>query len=360
MIPRKELLKKLATVDGALAPATSQIPMNTHFWFTGRNLMTFNGRMSIMVPCVTDFKGAVPRKLVSLLKTSTAEEIDLIPVHDDTLEVRAGKSKVKLPMLAPNFTFKMPPSETMDTGKPLLVDAGRFVQSVEACLQSCGTMTHTIDMLGVTLQQIDSGWLDLFSTDAETISFATVRYDGGLLTNKFKRIVIPTEWCKEFVKLAAGQPELYLDVTDDYVMLDGPSGVLYCTVLEPDKNPLPFRDTLNAAYSLAAENSTVKIPEDIVPLLERANIIVMKAKMQPVVLMEVENSELIVIAKSENGEVREHIHFGKGHPHIRVPVNVKRVLDGAKLYDRMVITEAAVIMLRDKTGYLVAPLDGAY
>ncbi len=43
---------------------SDMIPVLTHFWFSGKRLMTYNDRIGISVPCETPFKGAIPGQLL--------------------------------------------------------------------------------------------------------------------------------------------------------------------------------------------------------------------------------------------------------------------------------------------------------
>jgi hypothetical protein len=72
------LIRALETVEPALA-INQLIPLLTHYWFTGKSLIGYNGSIALQVPFQTDFRGAVPGKVLELLKRGSFEgDIDQI------------------------------------------------------------------------------------------------------------------------------------------------------------------------------------------------------------------------------------------------------------------------------------------
>ena len=106
MLSRTALIANLEVVEPALSD-NAMIPVLSHFWFTGKRLLAYNGTIAISVPCETKFTGAVPKTLLAMLRTSGAKEIEITKAAF-ALEVKAAAAKWKLPTLPPDdFTFKM-------------------------------------------------------------------------------------------------------------------------------------------------------------------------------------------------------------------------------------------------------------
>lgn len=346
---RSKLIDILSDVEPALA-AKELVPVLSHFWFTGKQVMGYNDHVAISTPCATEFKGAVPKTLLSLLKTSKAKEIEF-DVDGDNMVVKAASSKFKLSVLPKeDFVFTMPKVEV----PKLPVDAGRFLQALEACMFSIGNDTSRADHMGVTFIRDDSELL-MFATDRATISHGSVHLKGKYPFNG--RVIVPTDFCQQLLRIAKGATELHLEITDEHVFLTHNGTQLFGRNVEPDM-PLDFIAMFDRLYPTAAEKKLCPIPTKLQQVLERACIVTDSAVDKTKMKVKVADGIANFVSVSERGEVVDKLQVPETHPQVSCNIDPKRFLDGYGRFDKFLMTKDAVIMVKDSVVYLVSASGG--
>lgn len=350
VLKRKDLLDALGMIDGALAP-TADPGINSHFWFTGEDLIAFNGKTAMLTRLRTDFKGAIPRKLAQVLKTSAADDVELTE-KEGMLIVRQAKSKVKLPILHPDeWPWTMP---ALKRSQPVKLDVGRFLQTMNALQASLANITHTIDFLGVNVHHFGTSWR-LYASDIATLTYGKLTVIDGAKFEHPETFIIPTAWCKLACDFLKGSETLTVELGQDYLWCQNKAGVvLWSKIIEPDERPMDFHGTIFNTFTRQAEDDQVPIPDEIVPLLERATLVIAKAKQSPRVTVEVKDDTLQVYAISEQGESIEAIPISKGHPNTVAIVKADRMLKACETYSKMVVTMDAVVMTKDNLIHLIS------
>jgi hypothetical protein len=359
---RKELIALMEEVAPALS-VNMLVPVLSHFWFTGKTVMTYNDHIAISVPCVTDFAGAVPQSLLALLKTSRAETPIEFKVGDkDVLHISAAASKFKLAMMPKSdFIFKMPgaPSE------PFPCDAGRFLQGLESVMHSLGNDTSHADHRGVTL--ITQGdYLHLFATDRATLSTARVKVKGD---PGFDRVILTTDFCKQLLRIGKGAKKLLLDITDKDAVFEHDGVTLFGLNETPEAVPLDFLNIMKQAYTSKHKQALCDIPSKFEPILDRACIITDAAIDKTKTIITVsqgkgKNPIMHFDSVSERGECHDSMEVGEMHPNVTAHVDPKRLKDGFGRYGKFLITEEAAIMVSSENDtvtdmvYLVSATPG--
>lgn len=342
---RERLIGLMSTVEPALS-ASAFVPVLSHFWFTGKRLMAYNDHIAISVKCETDFVGAVPKTLLALLATSKAEEVEM-NVSGKSLNIKAVSSKFKLAIMGEeDFIFKMP---KMRSTEPVGVDAGRFFQALESCMFSVGNDTSHADHLGVTLIE-ERGKLLMFSTDRATISHGELKLEGTL---GIKRVILPSDFCRQMLRIVKGASTIKLEITDEYVLCRHGSVTIYGKLVEPD-HPLNFKGVLEQELTFD-KAAMADIPEKLQAVLERACIVTDSAidKSRTEITVSV-GGRAHFYSKSERGEVNDTILVDKKHPEVKVRVDPHRMKDGYGRFDKMYITNNAVVMMREAMVYLIS------
>src|SRR5262245_14583013 len=102
---RKPRMERVALLEKwqLVAPALSDkelSPVLNRLWFQGDTVMAFNDQIAIETKLKTDFKGAVPgRVLIDMLVASpNAKQVEF-KLSDDDLLVKAGNTKLNLKVL---------------------------------------------------------------------------------------------------------------------------------------------------------------------------------------------------------------------------------------------------------------------
>lgn len=345
---RKALIDLMQEVEPSLS-AQQLVPIHAHFWFTGKSLMGYNGDIAISSLCKTEFKGALPTTLLSLLKTSKAADIELLP-DGEAIKVKAASSKFTLSMLPPeDFTFQMP----SETPEPFPCDAGRFMQALEVVMMSIGNDTSAADYMGVTLM-VEGKELLLFATDRNTLCHASLPIKGKL---SFKdRVVLPTVFCEQLLRIAKGATKLNLDIGDSYALLEQDGVKLYGRCVEPD-NPMDFPGVLDQHFDAKMQKKMVSMPTKMLAVLERACIVTNQAVDKTKTEIVVRDGKMIFNSKSERGEVHDTIMV-EDHPEVKAYVDAARLKDGYSKFEKVIITAQAAIMTKDNMVYMVSAAKG--
>lgn len=346
---RSKLIDILSDVEPALA-AKELVPVLSHFWFTGKTVMGYNDHIAISTPCATDFKGAVPKTLLQLLKTSKAKEVEF-DVDGENMVVKAASSKFKLAVLPKeDFVFTMPKADEVPK---LPVDAGRFLQALEACMFSIGNDTSQADHMGVTFIRDDNQLL-MFATDRSTITHGVVSIKGKYPFNG--RVIVPTDFCQELLRIAKGATELHMEITKEHVFVTHNGTQLFGRNVEPD-TPLDFISWLDRLFPESAEKKLSQIPTKLLPILERACIVTDSAVDKTKMKVKVADGVANFVSVSERGEVTDKLQLEK-HPPVTCNVDPKRFRDGYGRFEKFVMTKDAVIMTKDSIVYLVSASGG--
>lgn len=369
VIARKEFLSRLEVVAPALSDV-DLIPVMTHFWFTApgkkhkqHTLMAFNDRIAISVPFQTEFEGAVPGTLLmNLLKNSEAKNIELILRDDNNLDVKTRGGRFTLTTMDPSaFDFFTMPEPT---GQTLPVEGTAFLEGIENCLRSVGHDTSIPDQLGVTLMWAD-GLLEMFSTNNSTMSYSRIPCKKA---PSFKRVTIPTAFCKQMIKLVGKKAEIKLEITPDHALLDaGDSTYLFGRLVETDGR-LDFRSVMDHHFPPESYDLLVDMP-NLGHMLERATIItdsIYEQGTTQITVYDYEGSKGVVrrmrfTSKSERGEVVDGITVGDKHPDVNTRIEPKLLKIGYADFpnkaSKFLVTSGCAVMAKGKDNnmmYLVA------
>ena len=341
---RKSFLEKLVRVSPALL-GNDLIPVLTHFWFTGENVMAFNDQIAISVPCQTNFTAAVPgNTLMDLLKASKARELELT-IADNNLNIKAASSKFKLGIMEKeSFVFEMPKS---DKDARLKIDFNRFLSCLDSCMRSVTKDTSVPEQLGVTL--IAAGdQLMMFSTNNSTLSYGEVELKSK---PKFDRVILSGTFCEQLLKLADPK-DMNLEIHKDYALLEGIGYSLFGRLLEVEK-PVDFVSILSHHCKEGYDKELIQIPSKLRLVLDRACIIT-DSKLGPAKteIFTTDDGKMKFVSKSDRGEVYDSIMVGD-HPKISVTVDPKFLKSGYGSFDRMLVTDICFIMAQDEKLYLV-------
>lgn len=337
MIERERLLTLLAEVEPAL-PAGGLVPVMKSFWFTGKRLLAFNGRIAISVPCKVPFAGAVPRNIGKLLRTTAAKQLEF-ETDKDTLIIKAASGRIKLPMVAPDaFVFDMPALSDDDSGFP--ADGPRMLQAIEACMFSIPKVITYNDQLGVTLIAGDNT-LHMFATDGGTLTHGTVKLKKPV---PFTRVILPTEFCKQLLRIGKGQAVLDLEINKTFAMLHADGVVLWGGLIEPDDKALPFLKVLNEIVPKDFEDAAVEMPPKFKDVLDRHAILTDNAMSTDGTHIVVRGDHMTFKSKSERGSAEDAMKIDTRHGDVDVWVDAGRLKDALPRFDRVLISNDNTVM----------------
>lgn len=343
---RKQLLDTLADVRPALA-STSLIQVLTHLCFAKGSVLAYNDQIGISVPCRTEFEGAVPGgTLLSILGASRAANAEF-KVEDNNVVLRAGGATVRLPLLPPDsFLFKMPASVKGDT---LPVSGKDFVAALGGCLRSVSPDTSVPDQLGVTLIP-KKGSIDMYSVNGASMSRASVGLSAAQPLKR--RTVLAAPFCEQMVRLASGDKKAELIVADDHALFRNTGGARLFGKLVDVPKPLDFEAKFAEIVPQDLDKVSVEIPPTMKLAVERA-LIISDPVARVYSRLSVKGEVMTLSTKSERGDLVDKMKV-PGHPQVSVSVDAQWLKIGCAEFDRVLVTEDAVIFGRGRKLYLVA------
>jgi DNA polymerase III sliding clamp (beta) subunit (PCNA family) len=353
---RKDFLAKVEQVAPALM-ASDLIPILNHIWITGKELRAFNDQIGLSVPFKADFKLAIPGALlISLLKSSKARDIELVPSGNELL-LKLASSKVKLPTLGPeSFTFEMP----KPTGKGS-ISAKSISPMIGSCLRSVNVDPMVVDQLGITL--IQDGKETMFcSTNEATLSFCRSKLVEGFS----KRVILSSGFCRQLVDIVGHTKGAKCEVTDDYALLTSDEGISCFGHLIAVEKPMDYQQVIEHDTPANLGKMAYPIPSKLRLIIERALVIAGSTAQRSLTKITTSNGVMRFVTKSDLGEVVDTMQIGEGQKESSISVDAKFLKIGfAEFYDQeiekcgqMLLTDSCVIMVKGQDHYLIAKTSG--
>lgn len=344
---RTELIEKLERVAPALSN-TNLVPVLQHFWFSGEYLACYNDQIAILTPLRSNFRGAVPATLISLLSVSRAKDVEFQDVKSGILTVKAASSKFKLPYLDEKATeiFTMPEA---DEKKALPVDVKAFIEAVSSCMRSLKEDTSIPDSMGVTLAYNKKG-IDLFATNDATIS--TSRVNTKREMDDF-RVVISGDFCRQMLSLAKLDGAKHLEIHDNYSLFVCGDNTLFGKLVDVQR-PLDFDQVIDDSFSREIEAQLIEIPSKLELILDRAIVITDSKQDRPKTDVTIEKGVAKFFSQSvDRGEVFDTLQV-PNHPDVSVSIDPRLFKAGYGFFDTFVLTEKCLVMSKGANLYLVS------
>lgn len=362
---RTELLEKLERVAPALS-GNNLVPILSHFWFTGENLLCYNDQIAIKTKLLSNFVGAVPDTLTSLLSVSRAKEVEFFvgedpdkkKLPDGQLLVKAASSKFKLPFLPEEATkiFEMPKPDAVHA---LPVDMKEFLDAIHSCTRSLKEDTSMPDSLGITIA-FAPNHLDLYATNDSTISYARVvtkkavvqiKNDG--ITKHGMRVVLSGNFCRQMLALAKLDGTRSIEIHDDYSLFTVADNVLFGRLVDVPR-PLDFDSVIDQTFPKEVRKNLVSIPSKLELILDRAVIITESKTERSKTEITIKDGIARFLSKSEKGEVRDSTQLEEAQPDVSVNIDPRLFKAGYGYFDKFTMTEQCLIMTKGSSLYLVS------
>lgn len=353
---RTELLEKLEQVKPALS-SNNLVPVLSHFWFKEGTVSAYNDQIAISTKLKSDFAGAVPDTLISLLNVSRAKDIEFFVGADNAgkklpegqLLVNAASSKLKLPFLPEESTkiFEMPKPNYDDA---LPIDINKFLEAIESCSRSLKEDTSMPDSLGITLVSGDNRTLDFYATNDSTISFSTIKFKSDA---RDFRVVLSGNFCRQMLALSKLSDKRHIEINDDYSLFQCGDSILFGRLVDVPR-PLDFDSVIAASFPKEVEDTLVSIPTKLELILDRAVIITESKTERSKTAISVKKGVAKFFSKSEKGEVRDSVQVEDAHPDVEVNIDPRLFKNGYGAFDKFALTEQCLIMSKGTSLYLVS------
>jgi hypothetical protein len=345
---RSDLVNALEIADAARSSKTVT-PLLTHFWFRDDVIVCFNDAIALSVPFKSNFVGAVPGAILTLLKTSHVKEMT-IASNGESATFKAGDAKLKLQTMSLSDADKIlifPKTK----GEPIEFENSKeFMRVLSYCMISVGTDTSSPDTVGVTLIP-DGDYLRMYSTNDNTLSAGEVLVNCDL---NFKRVILCAEFCKQLLKLGS-EREFDLWVSEDFSLAkiygedeDDGTILLYGRLLE-SSNPIPFK-------ALLERHAPPEVVDQFIPrplisqAIDRALIIAGTGADEVRTRIDIRDGDIELLTQGKISQVEDYADIAKKHADVRLRLAIKWLRLG---YDQMpadaeiVFREDAIVMMHE-------------
>lgn len=349
-LSRIEFLEKLETVSPALDLRESVVALS-RLWFSGTEVIAFNGQMAIVVPYKTEFTGGIRGTvIIELMRQSKAKELD-VEVMKNMVIMKAGRVQMKFPMLSLKTDFsdlyKMFTKYDFEHAPKVQLRAG-VIDALERSLLSAGMDSSIPDQLGVTIINKD-GKLNFYSTNSKMLSWSTIKSPDKY---KIGRLVVPHTFTRELLKLSTKHSGGILSFTDQWVMAQFKDGVRIYSSLVNVERPLDWDKIIARNLDTGYDRLFVDIPKKLGDAIKRACILATSVpEIRPTKVM-VKNGNMILVTRTAVGQVRDRIRLGSDHSDITSYLNPTLIEESISYTDKFAITPSGQMVMTDGENFV--------
>ena len=262
---RLTFLDALETVSPALS-SKDTIPILTHLWFTGKQVMAFNDGIAISTKLDTNWQGAVPAVLIQLLRASGAIDVSSNMTKNGELHMVAAAARIKLPTLPPeDFVFDMPAMKKDEVPSISGNNIAPFLDALSFAIQCVASDATVPEQLGVNLLPGASMW----ATNEKSLFYTKIKTDRAI-----KRMILSEEFCKQMLSLRNKSETLALYLREDAAIFKAGDTILFGKLIHSER-PLDFEGVLNQHFpDLGKKPKLSDVPAKMKPIIDRACIII--------------------------------------------------------------------------------------
>lgn len=343
---RTELLKTLDKVRPALS-TRDFLPIMSHYCFTGDSVFAYNDTMAISAPCETGFAGGVRGDtLMAFLSNTGAKELSM-SVKDSALNIKAGASRVQLPILPEEeFIWDGPDMEEYSIVVPINED---FVKGLGRSLMTAGTAVGYPELGGVTFCFGDI--CTMLSSMDRSISRYTLDM-GGI---DELRVVFGTEFCKVWhafcEKYLSEENKAALYVNEYSAVIQFDDGTVLCgKALMGDKGY--DIEGLSAGYAEYAKSDVKPLPKLFAQACKRSAAF---AAMEDgaAVKMTVSDGTLMMETRTKQyGNIRDRMKFAADFENT-INLNPQQLVKFSSFSTHMYVDEDFIVLSAGEQYYAV-------
>jgi len=340
---KKDLIVKLNHAKPFLM-SQDFIPILTHFCFDNDNVVAYNDIAGISISMESELNCAVPGSLMlKMLGTMTAETIRVEMPNERNITLLSGKTKLRLPILAPEeFVFEIP---NVDELQSIQVPKD-FLVGLKKCLISVGIDPSHPEQTGITWS-LEKDKITIFSTDNKSISsyYSEVAVD----IEEPLKLITPAFFCNQIIDLA----EYYADNMDEITLHFDESVVV--AELGENSSCKIFSRLINAANLMdydeiiagmikgIEDDAFVPAPLELEPTLERASVLLTTGDITTSEVT-INNMEVIFNTESPFGKAVDTIGFPNDLGSFRFEVNPALLQRGFKVSNTIAIAPKLIVM----------------
>lgn len=350
---RIELLDILKRAQPALSNR-DLVPILACFCFDGERVTAYDDVVAIQAPSAFPVKGAVKGKLLmEFLSASRARDLEVEGQEgpegaNEMLTLKAGRSRLKLPLLSEaQFMFKVP-STAGATRLPL--DAA-IIQAIKKCSISIGVDPATPWRFGITVSFKDN-MIHFYASDNLTIAHAEIPRQ----TKDEFSTVLPPRFAELLADLSGSDVPEALTVTKKWVMAEFKSGLRLFARAVAEVRVKKYLAMIESVMG-GPKAKLHEIPKGLGSSLERAQV-VLTAVGERYTEFVVKDGKLRMSSASSTAQVRDFLNL-TGHPDIAIRCPPKLIERALPYSERLAfVSGKCVIMQGQRFTYLASVIQG--
>ena len=320
---RADFIDTLKQAEPALS-SQDFLPILSHYCFDGEKVTAYNDMQAVQVRLETDFIGGLPGSVLTKMLSSYSNEfVEINSTVPTEVEMKSGKSKIKLPLL-PNtmFLFHMPELEDL----PKFELNSTFLDGLSKTLISVGTDPTHPSQMGISLYYGKE--VVLYSTD----NLAVSKYTTKCTCKETGRVILPTPFCQTLSSAMKSYKadKMYMSIGAGFVVVQiGEKVSLFSKfVAEDEGHSLDFEAILKQ-FTPKGEKVYMEIPTEFESALERSLILLSK-QIDKETSCSVKGKVVAMSTETPDGQGNDRVEFEGSFPEdldFRVdPTLIKRVL----------------------------------
>ena len=292
--------------------------------------------LGVEFPFPSELKGGLRGQLLlGMLSASRAKELELTPAGEDELLLKAGGTKLTLPLLPiKQSVWKFP---TTEDDKPINLTK-ELLAAVSAVMVSTGDPEPSVpEKLGVTFE-VANDLVNVYATDSLTIAMAHFPQPKGY---KVARVTIPTPFWNEVLKRCKAGGKLW--VMDDSVIAQSIDNIRIFSKLVNVERPQDFVTAIEQSLPKGWKKKKQEIPTRLPLAFQRASIL-LEGHDAEAVAVKVTADLLKLSAKSSYGELKESIRLGAAADDVDVSLDPVLVSRGVGACTEMLVTSDCLVL----------------
>lgn len=309
---RITLLETLRRVTPALS-GKDFVPVFACFCFDGKKVITYDDQVALTADCAWVVKGAIRGSvLLGWLEAARGADVE-VEQDDSQVSLKAGRSKLKLPVIPEkDFVYKAPtkPGDELKFTPELL-------EALDRCAISMGRDPSRPWQAGLTM---------IFGDEKATI-YSTNNVSGSMAIVKMKKpednslstILLPPKFVELTCSIGAKDSPKTLTLGKGWVTTTFASGLQLFSRTAADHEADNFKQLFSPELREAMKTKTVEIPKGMTDALTRA-LVVLSGAREKVTKVTVKDGKLILVSVAAGAaEVRDTLKL-PGHEDIEVEV----------------------------------------
>jgi hypothetical protein len=326
-INREKLLDCLNTVAPGLATKDA-IEYSTSFIFKDGKVYTFNDKLLVSYPIDIGIEGAVKAtELLKLLAKIKTEEID-ISKKDNQFLVKTKKIKATIKLsIDPKLPFgEVEPKKNKWKNLPedfntalsfnLFSTAKLRATPILTYLHVCGDIVESTDNYRITTYKMSDSIADTL----------LISYDSVIELLKY----VVTKYQKN----------------DNWIFFKDASGLVFSCRTIADEYP-------NISQFIDVEGPKIKLPKNIIDLIERSQIFSNTDIENEKVRITIEDGLFTISAKGDHGQIEEHAKIKYSGETSTILINPKFLKQIAERQTRMIIGESKLKFKTSKMQHVI-------